>query len=102
MWVGERISAFQTPPTQPDLCPFFIYCNNVNNQPNDDANRGTNVRVLAVYNRTITSKIRLFSVFCRKNRTYVISLVFVKKVLTKHDSVCYNNQAVREPGRKTG
>jgi len=55
----------------------------------------------AVYNRVITSKIRLFSAFCRKKRVYVISLVFIKKVLTKRDSVCYNNQAVRERGCKT-
>ena len=55
---------------------------------------------LTFCNRTITPKIRLFSAICGKNRVYVISLVFVKKVLTKRDSVCYNNQAVREQGHE--
>jgi len=55
---------------------------------------------LTFCNRTITPKIRLFSAICGKNRVYVISLVFVKKVLTKRDSVCYNNQAVSETGDK--
>ena len=38
--------------------------------------------------------------FWRIQTVYVISLIFVKKVLTKHDIVCYNNQAVSETGNK--
>ena len=53
------------------------------------------------YNPTITSKIRLFSAFFGKKRVYVISLIFAKKVLTKRDSICYNDQAVRETGSQT-
>ena len=55
---------------------------------------------LGVCNGLITLKIRLFSGFCGKKRVYVISLIFVKKVLTKRDTICYNNQAVREQGHE--
>ena len=46
----------------------------------------------------ILPKIRLFSVLWRIKPLYVISLVFVKKVLTNRDTICYNNQAVSETG----
>ena len=46
----------------------------------------------------ILPKIRLFSVLWRIKPLYVISLVFVKKVLTNRDIICYNNQAVSETG----
>ena len=48
----------------------------------------------------ILPKIRLFSVLWRIKPLYVISLVFVKKVLTNRDTICYNNQAVSETGPK--
>ena len=57
-----------------------------------------NVRILAAHLQSLCFKIRLFAVFWRVQLTYVISLVFVKKVLTKHDIICYNNQAVSETG----
>ena len=59
-----------------------------------------NVRILATHLQSLCFKIRLFAVFWRIQLTYVISLIFVKKVLTKHDIVCYNNQAVSETGNK--
>ena len=46
----------------------------------------------------ILPKIRLFSVLWRIKPLYVISLVFVKKVLTNRDTICYNIQAVSETG----
>ena len=46
----------------------------------------------------ILPKIRLFSVLWRIKPLYVISLVFVKKVLTNRDTICYNNQAVSKTG----
>ena len=55
-----------------------------------------NVRILTAHLQSLCFKIRLFAVFWRIQQTYVISLIFVKKVLTKHDIVCYNNQAVSE------
>ena len=49
----------------------------------------------------ILPKIRLFSVLWRIKPLYVISLVFVKKVLTNRDTICYNNQAVSETRDRT-
>ena len=53
---------------------------------------------LAKINDPIMRIIRLFSGFWSLFSACVISLILVKKVLTNHDIICYNVQAVRERG----
>ena len=82
------------------LRPSFKYCRIVKRKTNDFGINAEECSGFWLKRVEIRGQNACFYRASRQKMSNVISSVFPQKVLTNHDTVCYNIQAVRERGAR--